>query len=104
PPLAPTPGRLCPPRRVPGAAEAADPARAAHDPTAHCRPAAGALCHGRPALDRSDDAGIPHAPGRSRPHRAPPDAVNLLSRLQRALDRALAPHPSDPGALAPASG
>ena len=40
------------------AAEAEDPASPAHDPAAHCGTAAGALCHGRPALGRSNDTGI----------------------------------------------
>ena len=35
------------------------------------------LRHGRPALGRSDHAGIPHSPGRSRPYRPCPGAVDL---------------------------
>ena len=51
------------------AAEAADAACPPDDPAAHCRAAAGALCHGRPALGRSVHAGVAQPPGRSRPHR-----------------------------------
>ena len=66
-----------PPDGVSRAAEAADPACPPDSHVAHCRPAADALCHGRPALGRSDHAGIPHPPGRSRPHRPHPGAVDL---------------------------
>src|SRR5262249_2526608 len=41
------------------AAETADPAYSAHHSAAHRRPAARPLGHGRPALGRSDDAGVP---------------------------------------------
>ena len=74
------------------------------DPAAHRRAAAGALCHGRPALGRSDHPGIPHPPGRSRPHRPYPGAVDLSARLQPALDGALASHPGDAAALAASAG
>ena len=104
PPLPPAARRLCPPDRVARAAEAADPARPPDDPAAHCRPAARALCHGRPALGRSVHAGVPQPPGRSRPHRPHPGAVDLSSRLQPALDGALAPHPGDAAALAASPG
>ena len=59
PPLAPTVRRLCPPDRIARAAEAADPASPPDHPAAHRRPAARALRHGRPALGRSLDAGVP---------------------------------------------
>ena len=95
PPLPAADRRLCPPDLVARAAEAADPARPPDDPAAHRRPAARALCHGRPALGRSVHAGVPQPPGRSRPHRPHPGAVDLSARLQPALDGALAPHPGD---------
>src|SRR2546425_6674849 len=57
PPLPAAARRLCAPDRVTRAAEAADPAGPPDDPVAHRRPAAGALCDGRPALGRSDHAG-----------------------------------------------
>ena len=67
----PLPARLCPPDRLTRAAEAADAARPADDLAAHRRAATPALCHGRPALGRSDHAGIPHA---SSSIKAPPPA------------------------------
>ena len=96
--------RLCPPDLVARAAEAADPARPPDDPAAHCRPAARALCHGRPALGRSVHAGVAQPPGRSRPHRTHPGAVDLSARLQPTLDGALAPHPGHTAALAASPG
>src|SRR4030095_10621929 len=83
-------------------AEPAAPARPPDDPAAHRRAAAGALCHGGPALGRPVHAGVAQPPGRSRPHRPYSDAVDLSARLQPALDGALAPHPGD--AVAPAAG
>ncbi len=68
---------LCPSYDISRAAEAADPACPPDDLAAHRRTAAGALCHGRPALGRSDHAGIAQPPGRSRPHRPHPGAVDL---------------------------
>ena len=47
------------------------------------------LRHGRPALGRSDHAGL-HPPGR-RPYRPHPGALDLSTRLQLTLDGALAP-------------
>ena len=79
-------------------------ARPPDHPAAHRRAAAGALCHGRPALGRSDHAGIPQPPGRSRPHRPHPGAVDLSARLQPPLDGALAPHAGDRDALAQPTG
>ena len=67
----PLPARLCPADRVARAAEAADPARPADDPAAHCGPAARALCDGRPALGRSVHAGVSSA---SWSIKAPPPA------------------------------
>src|SRR5262245_14733775 len=58
-PLPSADGRLCSPGYVARAAEAANSARSPDDPVAHRCPAARALCHGRPALGRSDYAGIP---------------------------------------------
>jgi class 3 adenylate cyclase len=92
------------PGLVSGAAEAEDATSLPGDLPAHRRPAAGALCHGRPALGRSDDAGAAHPPDRSRPHRPHPSAVDLSARLQPALDGALAPHPGDAQSLATAPG
>src|SRR5262245_55464871 len=57
PPLPPAACGLCPLDHVARAAEAADPARPADDLPAHRRPAAHALCHGRPALGRSHYTG-----------------------------------------------
>ena len=51
-----------PPDGVARAAEAADVTRPPHDLLAQRHAAAGALCHGRPALGRSDDPGIAHPP------------------------------------------
>src|SRR2546425_12331860 len=63
PPL-PAAGRgLYPPDRLARAAEAEDPARPPDHRTAHCRPAARALRHGRPALGGPLDAGVPDPPG-----------------------------------------
>ena len=81
PPLAPAARGLCPPDHGARAAETADPPGPADDPVTHRRAAARALCHGRPALGRSDHAGAAQSPGRSRPHRPYPGAVDLSSRL-----------------------
>ena len=104
PALAPAARGLCPPDDVSRAAEADDAARPPDHPVAHRGPAAGALCHGRPALGRSDYAGVAQPPGRSRPHRSHPGAVDLSARLQPALDGALASHPGDAAALAASTG
>ena len=74
------------------------------DPAAHRRPAARALCHGRPALGRSVHAGAAQPPGRSRPHRPHPDAVHLSAGLQPALDGAGPSHPAHGQPLAPTPG
>src|SRR4029450_12565830 len=95
-PLAPTDGRLRPPDYVARAAEAADLARLADDPAAHRRPAARALCDGRPALGRSVHAGAAQPPGRSRPHRPHPDTLHLSARLP--------PPPDGPGPSPPPHG
>ena len=55
-------------------------------------------------LGRSDDAGISQSPGRSRPHRPHPGAVDLSSRLPPTMDGAFAPHPGDPATFAAAPG
>ena len=62
------------------------------------------LDHGRPALGRSVHAGAAQSPGRSRPHRPYPGAVDLSARLQPALDGAVAPHPGDACSLASSTG
>src|SRR5262249_32258089 len=104
PPLSAADCRVCPPNPVARPAEAEDPTSPTHDPVAYRCAAAGALCHGRPALGRSDHVRIPQSPGRSRPHVPHPGAVHLSSRLQPALDGTFAPHPDDPAALAAATG
>src|SRR5207245_2278 len=104
PALPPTARHLCPPDGVARAAEAADLAGPPDHLPAHRGPAAGALCHGRPALGRSDHAGAAHAPGRSRPHHPSPGALDLSTRLQPAVDGAFAPHPGNAAALTASSG
>src|SRR5206468_4102277 len=86
PPLAPTDRRLRPPAPLARAAETADAPGPADNPAAPGGPAARALGHGRPALGRSDDAGVSQSPGRSRPDRPYPGAVDLSSGLPPALD------------------
>src|SRR5262249_16013209 len=103
-PLPPAAGRLSPPDPGARAAEAADAARPPDHPAAHRRAATGALCHGRPALCRSDHAGLPQPPGRSRPHRPHLGAVDLPTRLQPALDGTLVPHAGDTQSLATTPG
>src|SRR5438132_10479380 len=56
PPLSAAGRGLYPPDRLARAAEAADPARPLEHHTTHCRPAAGALRHGRPPLGGPLDA------------------------------------------------
>src|SRR5262249_50413776 len=70
-------GRLCATVCVARAAEAANPAYPSNDSLAYRLPAAGALCRGRPALGRSNNAGISQSPGRSRPYRPHPGTVDL---------------------------
>src|SRR4030095_17066344 len=103
-PLYTADGRLCAPVCVARAAEAANPARPPDDPLAHRLPAAGALCHRRPALGRSNDAGISQSPGRSRPYRPHPGTVDLSPRLPPTRDGAVAPHAGDAVTLAAAPG
>src|SRR4051794_21291311 len=86
------------------ATEAADAPRPADDPAAPCRPAARALCYGRPALGGSVHAGVSQHPGRSRSHRPSPGAVDLSSGLPPPVDGSLASHTGDPAALAAAPG
>jgi class 3 adenylate cyclase len=62
PPLPAAGRRLCAPDDVTRAAEAADLAGPADDPAADRRPAAPALRDGRPALGRSDHAGVAQPP------------------------------------------
>src|SRR5262245_42750287 len=99
-PLPAADGRLCSPGRVTRAAEAANPARSPDDILAHRHAAARALCDGRPALGRSLHARAAQPPGRSRSDSPYPGAVDLSTRLQLALDGALAPHAGDAAALA----
>ena len=58
----PLPARLCAADHIARAAETADAARPPDDHAAHCRATAHALCHGRPALGRSDHTGISQSP------------------------------------------
>src|SRR4029450_8727008 len=74
------------------------------DPLATRFPAADDLCHRRPALGRSNDAGISQSPGRSRPDGPYPGTMDLSPRLPPTLDGALAPHPGDAVTLATAPG
>src|SRR5262245_47710455 len=104
PPVAPADRRLHPPAPLARAAEAADPPGLADDPAAPGGAAAGALCHGRPALGRPDDAGVSESPGRSRPDRPCPGAVDLSSGLQPALGQALASHAGDAASLTASAG
>src|SRR5262249_28632842 len=77
PPFPAADGRLYPLGHVARAAEAENAAYPPDDPAVHCCAAAGALSHGRPALGRSDHAGVTQPPGRSRPHGPYPGAVDL---------------------------
>src|SRR5262252_4104584 len=104
PPVAPAERRLHPPAPLARAAEAADPPGPADDPAAPGGAAARALCHGRPALGRSNDARVSESPGRSRPDRPCPGPVDLSSGLQPALDRAFASHPGDAASLTTSAG
>src|SRR5262249_7086769 len=92
------------PDDVARAAEAADPPRPADDAAAHCGPAAGTFCYGRPPLGRSNHPGIAHPAGRSRSHRPYPGAVDLSARLQPTLDGTCASDPGDAAALTASSG